>query len=294
MLQLYALLLVWDDTSSGISHFFRFVSIAISALSLSYATTGLVAEQPLYELRDKLQSGDEGGEGGGGWFTGLLFGTVPASGKVSLCAIDMHPQHVVWVFLLYEVFEVVSRFFSLALLALVLREWFFVVLLYLWLSRMLLLKASGELHMRSQLRLVGMPFMDSVLDNSCAFKFALLITLVEFVACVLISKFVSDGEDVILPDEPRQIISTVAIVCMVGKLVMAFSFVAPFKSLVQESHGGPTTSPTPLDGPVVAGKETAVQREHNFLEDVEPDANGGDEIDVDGYNEERIDIVAVE
>ncbi|CAM9950409.1 unnamed protein product [Choristocarpus tenellus] len=159
---------------------------------------------------------------------------------------------------------------------------------------MLILKGSGELHMRSQLRLVGMPFMDSVFDSSIAFRFALLITLVEFVACLLISNFVSDREDVNVPDKPRRVISTVAIVCMVVKLVMAFLFVVPFKSLVQESQAESTTSPTPLDGPVLTGDEIAVRRVHHFLEDVEPDTDGEEEIDVDGCNGERIDIVAVE
>ncbi|CAM9195962.1 unnamed protein product [Choristocarpus tenellus] len=287
MLQLYAMLVVGNDTS-GIS-FIRFVSIAISALSLAYVTTGLLAERPLSELKEKLQSGVEEAEGGGDWLTGIMFGTVPALGRVSLGAIDMHPQHFVWMFLLYEVFEIVSRFFSLALLALVLQEWFILVLLYLWLSRMLILKVSGELHVQTQLRLVGVPFMDSVLDSAYTFIVAVLITLVEFVSCILISNIVFNREDVNLPHESHQVISTVAIVCMVGKLVIAFLIVVPFKSLVWNSQSGRSISPLQLDEPIATGGHS-VQRVRYFLEDAVSDSDDEEEIDVDDYNEDRIDI----
>ncbi|CAM9556476.1 unnamed protein product [Ectocarpus sp. 6 AP-2014] len=78
MLQLYALLLEWKSDSSHWSHWLplRLLSIVVSCASLAYATTGLVAEQPMSEM-------SPANGGGSAWFprlTGLVFGTVPVSG----------------------------------------------------------------------------------------------------------------------------------------------------------------------------------------------------------------------
>lgn len=103
----------------------------------------------------------------------------------------LHSQDFVRVFLLYQVLEIGSRFLSLALLALVWRAYFFLALLWLWASRFVILRLSlgeGEelLCFRSQLRLVGMPMMDSVMDASSSYVAGCALTTAEFVLCVMV------------------------------------------------------------------------------------------------------------
>lgn len=61
----------------------------------------------------------------------------------------MHPRSYVWLCFVYHILEIFSRFVSLSMLALVLREWFFLALPYLWGSRCLIvwmaaLKSGGR------------------------------------------------------------------------------------------------------------------------------------------------------
>ncbi|CAN0096055.1 unnamed protein product, partial [Ectocarpus fasciculatus] len=79
MLQLYGLLLEWD---SGGAQWLptRLLSIVFSCFSLAYATTGLVAEQPLSRLSPTAGASSACCPS----LTGLLFGAVPANASVAV------------------------------------------------------------------------------------------------------------------------------------------------------------------------------------------------------------------
>lgn len=238
ILQVYALLVEWDDSQwlPG-----RLLSIALSCFSLAYATTSIVAEQPLSQLppntNDSLTSCCP-------CFTGRAFATVPESGNVPVYGHRLHPQNFVWLFFVYQVLEIVSRFISLALLALVLRAYFFLVLVWLWGSRFVIIRWSlgsqqnEPLYLRSQLRLVGMPFMDSVMDSVDSYGVGVVLTAAEFLICVLIGNLVSTNEPGQMPDNARQTLTYAAVVCMAGKLVFGCLVIRPFKRNVPFGYGG--------------------------------------------------------
>lgn len=80
------------------------------------------------------------------------------------------PNFLCGFFPVYQVLQIWPKFIPLALLALVLREYILFVLFWLWGSRSWILRLSlgkGEesLNFRSRLRLVGIPLMDSVMDD---------------------------------------------------------------------------------------------------------------------------------
>ncbi|CAN0350161.1 unnamed protein product, partial [Scytosiphon promiscuus] len=146
LLQLYAMLLLWSETSLSNSNLNgRVVSVCISAVSLAYAATDVSSVEKL--LNSRLL-----GEGGTDRFrmcprcpsiTGIIFSRVPEKGVSRLAGRLgwVHPRSHVWFCFLYHVVEVISRFVPLAMVALVLRKWFFFVLPYLWISRCLVVWA---------------------------------------------------------------------------------------------------------------------------------------------------------
>lgn len=254
MLQVYALLLEWDGDSSHWSQWLpvRLLSIVVSCASLAYAVTGLVAEQPLSDLPSTNSVGSS-------WcpcLTGRVFGTVPASGGVEVYGSHWHPQNFVWAFLGYQVLEIGSRFISLAILALVLRAYFLLVLSWLLISRFVILHCSlgpGQEHLRfrSQLRLVGMPFMDSVMDKVDSYDIGCALTTIEFLVCLTIGNKFSTNYSGQAPDNVRHAWSYVAVVCMAGKLFLGYVIVRPFKKNVgfgyghepqEQAPGGPTAA----------------------------------------------------
>lgn len=264
MLQLYALLLEWKSDSSHWSQWLplRLLSIVVSCASLAYAATGLVAEQPMSEL-------SQANGVGSAWFprlTGLVFGTVPASGRVKVYGSHWHPQNFVWAFLVYQVLEIGSRFISLAILASVLREYFFLLLVWLLGSRFVILHCSlgsGQEHLRfrSQLRLVGVPFMDSVMDKRGSYDVGCALTTVEFFVCLIVGNTLSTDYTGQAPDDVRRAWSSVAAVCMVGKLLLGCAIVRPFKESVSFGYGQEQQAPgvpnTGGRGAVVADESVA-------------------------------------
>ncbi|CAN0183636.1 unnamed protein product, partial [Ectocarpus fasciculatus] len=97
MLQLYGLLLEWD--SEGAQWLpTRLLSIAFSCFSLAYATTGLVAEQPLSRLSPTADAASACCPS----LTGLLFGAVPANASVAVYRSRWNAQNFIWAFLFYQ------------------------------------------------------------------------------------------------------------------------------------------------------------------------------------------------
>ncbi|CAM9316116.1 unnamed protein product [Ectocarpus sp. 8 AP-2014] len=233
MLQLYGLLLEWDnDGTRWLSR--RLLSIVFSCFSLAYATTGLVAEQPLSRLSPTADAAGASCPG----LTGLFFGAVPASNSsVAVYRSRWNSQNFIWVFLFYQVLEVAARFISLALLALVWRAYFFLALLWLWGSRALILRRllaeEHGLRVRSHFRLVGMPFMDSVMDVLETYDVGCALTTVEFVFCLTIGNIFSTNEGGQLPADIGRVWTYVAVVCMAGKLGLGYLIVRPFKRVVR-------------------------------------------------------------
>ncbi|CAN0120682.1 unnamed protein product [Scytosiphon promiscuus] len=235
LLQLYAMLLLWSETSLSSSTLNgRVVSVCISAVSLAYAATDVSSVEKL--LNSRLL-----GEGGTDRFrmcprcpsiTGIIFSRVPEKGVSRLAGRLgwVHPRSHVWFCFLYHVVEVISRFVPLAMVALILRKWFFFVLPYLWISRCLVVWAvdySGEaMDFRFRVRFVAMPFLDSILDGTRAFGIGLALTLVEFVACIVVYyEFKNDH----LPTHVRMTLTVISSCCMVVKLRLAMLAIFPLK-----------------------------------------------------------------
>ncbi|CAM9634688.1 unnamed protein product, partial [Pylaiella littoralis] len=221
MLQFYVLLLEWGGEGAQWP-FWRIFSVVWSGFTLAYTTTGLVVEYPL----SQRPPGAEGSTARCPSLTSKIFSGVPTDGSVEVYGSRWHPQNFVWAFLLYQWLEIGSRIVSLALLALVVRAYFFLVLSWLWISRSIILR---HLRYRSQLRLVGMPFMDSIMDALKSYDVGCALTTVEFVIFASISNYFYENEEGKAPDSVRRVWTYVAAVCMVGKLALGFLVVRPFK-----------------------------------------------------------------
>ncbi|CAB1109028.1 unnamed protein product [Ectocarpus sp. CCAP 1310/34] len=241
LLQLYAMLLLWSETSLSNSDLNgRVISVCISTVSLAYAATDVSSVERLLNTRLSGEGGTERSRmcPDCPFITGLVFSRVPEKG-VSRLAGRMgwvHPRTHVWFCFLYHVLEIVSRFVPLTMIALVLRKWFFLVLPYLWISRCLVVWAAaywGEATMgfRFRVRIVAMPFIDSILDGTRAFGAGLVLTLVKFVACIVTYHLFSSGH---LPPHARWTLTIIAICCMVGKMRLALLAILPLKA---NEHG---------------------------------------------------------
>ena len=243
MLQFYVLLLEWGS-DGGQWAFLRIFSVVWSSFTLAYTTTGLVVEYPL-SLR-RSERGSTASTARCASLTSKIFSGVPTEGSVEVYGSRrLHPQHFVWAFLLYQWLEIGSRIISLALLALVVRAWYiFAVFLWLWSSRTFILRHSlgeGEerLIYRSQLRLVGVPFMDSIMDARKSYDAGCALTTVEFVTFVAISNHFYENEEGKVPDDNlNRVWTSVAAMCMAVKLVLGMLVVRPFKNAVGFGFGG--------------------------------------------------------
>ncbi|CAM9213688.1 unnamed protein product [Ectocarpus sp. 8 AP-2014] len=239
LLQLYAALLLWASRERNV---LRLGSVCISAGSLAYNATDMFSAKRLENCSDPR---------GGvicpccSRLTGLPFSRVPEKGASRLNGWgDVHPRTHVWLCLLYHILEIVSRFVPLAMLALVMRKWFFLVLPYLWVSRYAVRKKAAawtrqstretdkarprkSVTERVRVKLVAMPFLDSVMDGSVAFGLGLVVTLVEFIVCVVIYHLFNHDD---LPANVRMVLTVVAICCMVGKLCLAALAIFPLRA----------------------------------------------------------------
>ena len=234
LLQMYAMLLLWSETSLSNSDLNgRVVSVCISAVSLAYAATDVSSVERLLNSRIL-------GEGGTARIrmcpgcpslTGVIFSRVPENGVSRLVGMGwVHPRSHVWFCFLYHVLEIVSRFVPLAMVALVVRKWFFLVLPYLWISRCLIVWAvdySGEaMDFRFRVRFVAMPFIDSILDGTRAYGLGLALTLVEFIACMVVYHLFTNDH---LPMNVRCTLTVISSCCMVGKIRLALLAIFPLK-----------------------------------------------------------------
>ena len=218
----------------------RVFSVVISTLSLAAATTGVVAEHPLSQV-----TWARGVDYPTPRFTlasSLFFGTIPYVGCVVMGGgFRMHPQDFVWWFLAYEVLEIVGRFLSLAVAALVLEFYLFVVLAWIWFTRWALSRTSigrgverENLHFRALVRNVGMPFMDAVIDRVQAYKVSCFFTLAETACCLVVGNVLdaADAGRALASHDARLIFTAVALFCTVGKMILAFVVVVPFKETI--------------------------------------------------------------
>ncbi|CAN0278287.1 unnamed protein product, partial [Ectocarpus fasciculatus] len=85
------------------------------------------------------------------------------------------------------------------------------------------------LRVRSQFRLVGMPFMDSVMDTLRSYDAGCALTTVEFGFCLTIGNMFDTGEGGQLPASIGRLWTYVAVVFMAGKLCLGYLIVRPFK-----------------------------------------------------------------
>lgn len=237
LLQTYVLL-VSPGTDLGL----RLFSAAMSAISLSFAATAVIAEHPLSQLKwargvtypsSKFWRASE-----------VFFSTVQYVGSVILRGgFRVHPQDYVWWFLGYQVLEVVARVASLAVLALVAEFFVFLALAWLWVTRWFISTVSigvgaqqETLRFRALLRVVGMPLMDSVLDRVTAYIISCTMTLLETGVFLTVGNAyptaVSQGDLPVLADRMRRVFTVVSIMFTAGKLFMAMAVVVPFKEKI--------------------------------------------------------------
>ncbi|CAM9489885.1 unnamed protein product, partial [Hapterophycus canaliculatus] len=236
LLQAYVLLV--DQGFLGL----RVVSVVASTLSLAMASTGIVAEHPLSQLRwargirypsAKLPLASK-----------LFFGTVPYVGSVyARMGLKLHPQDFVWWFLLYQILEITSRVLSLAVVALPLGLYTLILLGWLWMSRAFLSQISiggavvrERLRFRKLVRFVACPVMDAVIDRVTAYKVSCFFTCVETVCFLAVGNAVTGGDEEAAPslDRARLIFSVVSILAMGGKIALATALVVPFKEKIGE------------------------------------------------------------
>lgn len=263
LLQLYAMLTRWNETSRLD---LAVASVCISATSLAVAATGIASvERLVYHTRRSIGTIESSRVCAYlPSLTGIAFGRVPATGASSLRRLGtIHPRTHVWWCFLYHVLEIFCRFLPLVMLALVIRGWFFLVLPYLWISRGLMVlvaawatgylaelaAARKALDFRFRVRLVGMPFLDSILDGTVAFGFGLALTLAESLVCVAIyHSYADDG----LPVQVRETLTIVAGVCMFGKMMLTAIVISPLMedggNIVADDTGGalPGESVSPI------------------------------------------------
>eukprot|EP00903_Cladosiphon_okamuranus_P006539 g6389.t1 len=221
----------------------RVVSVVASTFSLAMASTAIVAEHPLSQIR---------------WARGvdypipriplasaLIFATVPYVGSVIVrMGFRMHPQDFVWCFFFYQVMEIISRVLSVVVLAHSIRYYTFIFLAYMWFTRTCVAlihrgdPVGGErLRFRKLIRFSAAPIMDSVIDRVSAYKLCCFMTCLETVGCLAVGNSVGSSvaaEAALLSDLARRIYTVVAIFSMFGKIGLATAIVVPFKAKILE------------------------------------------------------------
>lgn len=214
----------------------KLFSMVMSALSLAYAITGVVVEHPLSQL--KWARGIDYPRARFWRASRLFFGTIPFVGSVTVRgSYRFHPQDIVWWFFLYELLEIFGRVLSLVVLGLVLEYYLVVALAWMWLVRWFVSKASigqgiemENLRFRALVRVVGLPFMDSVMDRVKAYKLSCFLTSLETVGCLIVGNAFTDGTA--LSDYTCRIFSVVALLCLGGKNAFATAIFVPFKEKI--------------------------------------------------------------
>lgn len=236
LLQTYVLL-VSPGTDLGL----RLFSAAMSAISLSFAATAVIAEHPLSQL--KWARGVTYPSSKFWRATEVFFSTVQYVGSVIIRGgFRVHPQDYVWWFLGYQVLEIVGRVASLAVLALAADFFLFLVLAWLWATRWFISTVSigvgaqqEMLRFRALLRVVGMPIMDSALDRVTAYIVSCTMTLVETVVFLAVGNAYPTTARRELPnlaDRMRRVFTVVSIMFTAGKLFMAMAVVVPLKEKI--------------------------------------------------------------
>lgn len=255
LLQLHAILVLWrEDSPSSNPLEVPFRSVLTSAASLAYAATdvssleGLIAavrpDENAYNWCSRCSRPSCCWPECCPWsVTKIVFGRAPTKGKLELMYLGaMHPQTHVWFCFVYHVLEVVSRFIPLAFLILLTRSAFIGVLVYLWLSRCALVgwmawqphgrksrlnAARDEFSdLRFRVRVVAMPFLDSLIGDPAAFAVGLSLTLLEFVVIAVFYHFYPSSE---LASYERRGFSIIAAACLAGKMLLALLVIMPLK-----------------------------------------------------------------
>lgn len=85
-------------------------------------------------------------------------------------------------------------------------------------------EALGDFRFR--VRLIAMPFLDSVMDGTVAFASGLTLSLVEFIACLVGYRLYRDDD---LTSRVRLVLTLVTVSCMVGKMCLAPVAIFPLK-----------------------------------------------------------------
>lgn len=256
LLQIHAILVLWRENSPSPNPLKApFQSVFISIVSLAYAATDIASVEELQVVVRRDQSASNWctmcSRPTNCWLarlpwsvTELAFGRAPTRGEFDSGYLGMtHPQTLIWACFLYHIFEVVSRFIPLAFLILLMRSWFVGVLAYLWLSRCALVgltawqqdgrkgrvKAARDEFSRAgfRVRVVAMPFLDSVVVGEAAFRVSLGLTLVEFVVCTAIYHAFPSSE---LDSYEQRAFTIIAAACLAGKMLLALLVIVPLKN----------------------------------------------------------------
>ncbi|CAB1098500.1 unnamed protein product [Ectocarpus sp. CCAP 1310/34] len=247
LLQLHAILVPWNEEPPSPNTFLApFRSVFISVGSQSYAVTdnssveGLkAAATPVGDVSNWCSRCSRPSCCWPTWCpwsgTRLPFSRAPTKGELNLgCLGKMHPQTQVWVCFLYHIVEVVSRFIPLAFLILLTRPWFIGVLVYFWLSQAALVgwmawqtddrrsrlnAARDEFSsLRFKVRVVAMPFLDSIISQEEAFVVGLWLTDLEFVVYTTLYHVYPSDE---VASHDQLVFTIIAAICLLlARLVM--------------------------------------------------------------------------
>ncbi|CAM9523971.1 unnamed protein product, partial [Ectocarpus fasciculatus] len=229
--------------------------------SLAVASTGIVAEHPLSQLR--WSRGVKYPTAKLPLASSMFFGTVPFAGSVCVrMGFQLHPQDFVWWFLLYQLMEIISRVLSLGVIAMPLGYYFFCLLAWLWLTRTFIACVSiggsvvrERLRFRKLIRFAAAPIMDSVIDRVKAYKVSCFFTCVETACFLAVGNALPHADETRASDLTRRVFSVISLLAMGGKIALGTALVVPFKAKIDENlppakgelrqlPGGPGESPS--------------------------------------------------
>ncbi|CAM9238329.1 unnamed protein product [Ectocarpus sp. 12 AP-2014] len=232
----------------------RVVSVVVSTLSLAVASTGIVAEHPLSQLR--WSRGVKYPTAKLPLASSMFFGTVPFAGSVRVrMGFQLHPQDFVWWFLLYQVMEIISRVLSLGVIAMPLGYYFFCLLGWLWLTRTSIACVSigdsvvrERLRFRKLIRFAAAPIMDSVIDRVKAYKVSCFFTCVETACFLAVGNALPHADETRASDLARRVFSVISLLAMGGKIALGTVLVVPFKAKISENSPPAKGELRPLPG----------------------------------------------
>lgn len=151
----------------------------------------------------------------------------------------------------YHIMEISSRFLSLALVAVDIQSWILLLLALLFAVRYVIVcrvstdtgpppsvqpgdgsQGAGtdksQKLLRLRMRIVATPFLDSIFEGKRDYEVAVVVTLVEFVGCLIASALRHRDSDE-LPSTERETFAHAAVGFMVGKMVLAWFVILPLK-----------------------------------------------------------------